>query len=289
MAFDLERLLVEPPIETTGRYDVKDAILYALGVGVGIDMATGEEALRYAYEKEIQALPTMAAVLATPGFWAKNPRYGIDWKRVLHGEQSLTLHGPLPAEGELLSSFRIEDVHDKGVGKGAIAYSCREIYGRRSGDLIATERKATFLRGDGGRGGRTGASAPVHVVPDRAVDARVSLPTRQDQALIYRLSGDFNPLHIDPEIARQAGFDRPILHGLCTYGVAGRALSIGLADGNAARLRSIACRFSAPVYPGETIVTEIWKLASGRAAFQSREAERGVLVLSNGQAEYVEI
>lgn len=289
MAFDLERLLMEPPIETIGRYGVKDAILYALGVGVGIDIATSEDSLRYVYEKNAQVLPTMAAVLATPGFWAKNPRYGIDWKRVLHGEQSLTLHRPLPVEGELLSRFVIEDVHDKGVERGAIAYSCREIYDRKSGGLIATERKATFLRGDGGRGGRTNVSAPVHPVPDRAADTRISLPTRRDQALIYRLSGDDNPLHIDPEIARQAGFERPILHGLCTYGVAGRALLSGLVGGHAARLKSIGCRFSSPVYPGETIVTEIWNVAPGLAAFQSRAAERDVLVLSNGRAEYEDI
>lgn len=288
MTFDPERLLKEPPIETIAEHNLRDVILYALGVGVGVEAATSMDTLRFAYEQDIQVLPTMAAVLATPGFWAKDPRYGIDWKRILHGEQSLTLHQPIPVEGKLLSRFHIEDIHDKGPDKGAILYSRREIYLHRSGDHLATERKATFLRGDGGKGGRSGVSLQVDRVPDRPCDIQVSLPTRPDQALIYRLSGDYNPLHIDPEIALQAGFERPILHGLCTYGVAGRALLRGLVDADPLRLKSMSCRFSAPVYPGETIVTEIWKLGDGRAAFQSRIAERNVLVLAHGLADYAE-
>jgi acyl dehydratase len=289
MAFDPERLLSEPPIETIAEHDVRDVILYALGVGVGIDNPTSAETLRFIYEKDVQVLPTMAAVLANPGFWAKHPRYGLDWKRILHGEQSLTLHRPLPDEGKLLSRIVIEDIYDKGADKGAVMYSRREIYNYRSGDHLATERKAAFLRGDGGKGGRTDAAPPPYPVPDKAFDLEIPLPTRQDQALIYRLSGDYNPLHIDPDIARQARFDRPILHGLCTYGVAGRALLTGLAGGDASRLTSMSCRFSSPVYPGETIVTEIWKVAAGQAAFQSRVAERDVVVLSNGRAAYTEV
>lgn len=288
MAFDLGRLIDEPPIETVAIYSVKDVILYALGVGVGIGAATSADTLRFVYENDIHVLPTMASVLATPGFWAQNPRYGIDWKKVLHGEQCLTWHGRLPVEGKILSRFIFEDVQDKGPEKGAIVHSRREIFDHRRGNHLATERKATFLKGDGGRGGRTDSAPTVHPVPDRAPDLQIPLRTRHDQALLYRLSGDYNPLHIDPEIALQAQFDRPILHGLCTYGVAGRALLKGLADGDAGRLLSMSCRLSSPVYPGETIVTEIWTSRPGWAAFQCRVAEREVVVLAHGHAEYAE-
>lgn len=287
MTFDPEKVLKLPPIETVSQHGVRDVILYALGVGVGMEGATSAETLRFAYEEDIHVLPTMAAVFASPGFWAREPRYGIDWKRVLHGEQFLTFHKPMPSEGVLASVVTIEDIYDKGAEKGALMYSRREIYDTRSGDHLATERKSAFLRGDGGKGGRTDGSPPAHPVPDRPSDLQISLPTRKDQALLYRLSGDYNPLHIDPEIARQAKFDVPILHGLCTYGVAGRALLRELAGGDVSKLKSMSCRFSSPVYPGETIITEIWKLDEGSAMFQCRVAERGVLVLAHGRAAYV--
>src|SRR3546814_17556037 len=142
------------------------------------------DTLRFAYEQDIQVLPTMAAVLATPGFWAKDPRYGIDWKRILHGEQSLTLHQPIPVEGKLLSRFHIEDIHDKGPDKGAILYSRREIYLHRSGDHLAQERKDTCLRVDDGKGGRSGVSWPGDRVPDRPSTIPVSLPTPPDPHLV---------------------------------------------------------------------------------------------------------
>ena len=286
MTFDPEKILKLPPIETMAEHNVRDVILYALGVGVGIESATSAETLQFVYEENIDVLPTMATVLASPGFWAKEPRYGIDWKRVLHGEQFIQFHKPLPVEGVLASVINIEDIYDKGPDKGAVMYSRREIYDSRSGDHLATERKSAFLRGDGGKGGRTDASPPVHPVPERPSDIQVAMPTREDQALLYRLSGDYNPLHIDPDIAEQAKFPVPILHGLCTYGVAGRALLRELAKGNVSKLNSMSCRFSAPVYPGETIVTEIWKLERGLASFQCRVAEREVLVLTHGRAGY---
>jgi acyl dehydratase len=286
MTFDPDKILKMPPIETVAQHNARDVILYALGVGVGIGSATRADTLRFVYEEQLSVLPTMAAVLASPGFWARNPRYGIDWKRVLHGEQFLSFHRPLPSEGTLASTLTIEDIYDKGADKGAVLLSRREIYDSRSGDHLATERRSSFLRGDGGKGGRRDASPGGDPIPNRPPDLRVSLPTRKDQALLYRLSGDYNPLHIDPDAARQAKFDVPILHGLCTYGVAGRALLTELAGGDVSKLRSMNCRFSSPVYPGETIVTEIWRLEGGSAAFQCRVAERDVLVLTRGRAEY---
>jgi acyl dehydratase len=261
-------------------------ILYALGVGVTREGATSKEVLRFAYEKDLQVLPTMATVLASPGFWMRQPEYGIDWQRVLHAEQSTRLHNPIPVEGELISRLYVEEVFDKGPAKGAILYSRREIHCKTSGLHIATDRRATFLRGDGGRGGRTEGQPVARSLPERPCDVTLALRTRQDQALIYRLSGDYNPLHADPEVARSGGFERPILHGLCTYGVAGRALLTGLCDGDPSRLTRMDCRFSAPVYPGETIVTEIWREGAGTAAFRATALERGITVLDRGYAEH---
>lgn len=284
-AFDPDKILKLPPIETVSEHTVRDVILYALGVGVGMEAPTSEKTLQFVYEETIHVLPTMAAVLASPGFWARDPKYGIDWKRILAGEQYLAFHKVLPCNGVLASVITIEDIYDKGADKGAVMYWRREIYDKQSGDHLATERRSAFLRGDGGKGGRKDPSPAVHPVPDRPADLRVSIPTRSDQALLYRLSGDYNPLHIDPQIAKQARFDAPILHGLCTYGIAGRALLQELASGDVSKLKFMGCRFSSPVYPGETIVTEIWRLGNGSAAFQCRVAERDQIVLSHGRAD----
>lgn len=283
--FDPVRLLEMPPRETVARHDARDVMLYAVGVGVGIDDPTGDETLTFAVADQPAVLPTMATVLASPGFWQREPRHGIDWRRVLHAEQSLIIHRPLPVEGELVGRLTIEAIEDKGAAKGALLVSRRELHNRASGELLATERRVTFLRGDGGKGGGGGRLAAPHAVPDRAPDIVIALPTRPEQALLYRLSGDFNPIHADPAVARAAGLEQPILHGLCTYGVAGRALVKALCGGRPERLRRMDCRFTAPVYPGETIATSVWLEGEGRAAFVARTAERDVTVLANGYAE----
>lgn len=286
MPMELTDLLSLPPRDTIARHSFRDIILYALGCGASVDDPLSAETLRYTYEEGLAVLPTMAAVLATPGFWMKEPQFGLDWRKVLHAEQSVTLHRPIPIEGELLGRLTVEDIFDKGAAKGAIIYSKREIYDNASGDHIATDRRSTFLRGDGGRGGKTEGQPVPHPIPDRACDASVTLQTSANQALIYRLSGDYNPLHVDPAIAVGAGFERPILHGLSTYGVVGRALLRGLCDGDASRLTRMDCRFSAPVYPGETIRTDIWHEGAGRAAFRSSVVERALTVLDRGYVEY---
>ena len=287
MAFDPDRLLALPPRETISRHGPRDVMLYALGVGSSIEDPLAPETLKFCYERGLSVLPTMAVVLAWPGFWASEPSYGIDWKRLLHGEQSLILHKPIPVEGELVSQLRITDIYDKGAAKGALLYSQRDLYERSSGDLLATEIRGTFLRGNGGAGGRTDAApAPYQTTRTGDPDIVVSLPTRTDQALLYRLSGDYNPLHADPAIAAGAGFEAPILHGLCTYGVVGRAVLGALCANDPARLKRLDCRFSSPVFPGETIVTEFWVERPGVAAFRASVQERGVVVLTNGLAEY---
>ena len=286
MTFDPEKLLAMAPIETTASHSERDVILYALGLGVGNESAVSADTLAFAYEEQLQVLPTMASVLASPGFWARKPEYCIDWKRLLHGEQNLHFHKTLPCSGSITSVQTIEDIFDKGVAKGAVVYTRREVYATESGDHLVTERRANFLRGDGGKGGRTDSAPALRAVPERPFDKQVTLPTREDQALLYRLSGDYNPLHIDPRFAKNANFEKPILHGLCTFGIAGRALLSGLVDNEVSRFEAMGCRFSAPVFPGETLVTDIWECGGGAAAFQCRAAARDIVVLSHGHAKY---
>ncbi|WP_170001848.1 MaoC family dehydratase [Pseudopontixanthobacter vadosimaris] len=278
MAFDPQALLAMDPIVTHHIITPRDTMLYALGVGA--------RQLDFIYEETLEALPTMAVVLAYPGFFWRDPAFGVTWQKVLHGEQSTRIHAPLPVEGTVRGETRIEAIYDKGADKGSLAFSAREIYDEDGGTHLATVRMSSFLRGDGGHGGSDGEPPRPHPVPDREADAVVTLPTAANQAEIYRLSGDYNPLHIDPAVAEAAGFAAPILHGLCTYGVVGRALLAELCDNDPTRLTRMDVRFSSPVYPGETIVTEIWREGDGSASFRARAAERDLVVINNGYAEF---
>jgi acyl dehydratase len=284
MAIDYQRLKNWNFPEIEHSYRAKDTILYALGVGLGADPMDREQ-LRFVYEEGLKALPTMAVVLAYPGFWAKNPETGIDWKQVLHGEQELILHQPLPAAATVIGKTVIEEIIDKGPGKGALLYSRREVRDKETGALLASLGSTSFLRGNGGFGGPSGPTKPVHSLPERAPDLVCDLPTLPQAALIYRLSGDYNPLHADPDVAAAAKFPRPILHGLCTFGVAGHALLRTLCGYDPTRLRRMAVRFSAPVFPGETVRTEIWREGEGRFGFRCRIPERDIIAINNGLAE----
>lgn len=286
MALDPARLLGMPPIEVSHTYTFRDTMLYALGVGAGIPDPVAPGELPYVYEAELTALPTMAVVLAYPGAWLRDPALGLDWKRLLHGEQTLTIHRPLRPEGTVIGRTSIDALFDKGKEKGALLYTSREIRDRDTDELVATAGMAFFLRGDGGFGGSSEGAPQPHPEPDAEPDTTVSLVTRPEQALIYRLSGDFNPLHADPRVAEEAGFSRPILHGLCTYGVAGRAAVGALCGGDATRLRRLDVRFSSPVYPGETLAVDIWRAAPGQALLRCRVEERNTVVLRHGYAEY---
>jgi len=287
MPLDPAYLLAMPPRVIRHTYSRRDTILYALGVGAGHDPAHADE-LRFVYEEGLQALPSMAVVLASPGFWQREPQYGIDWKRLLHGEQSVELHAPLPVEGTVRGESTIDAIIDKGVGKGALLYTKRRIVDEASDTLLASVKQVSFLRGDGGCGGSTAEALKPHAVPKRAPDAEALLTTRPEQALLYRLSGDYNPLHVDSQVAHEAGLPRPILHGLCTYGVAVRALLRLLCGNQPSLMKRVDCRFTAPVYPGDTLAIAVWRESSGRAAFQARAQERDVLVLNNGYAEFRE-
>ena len=266
-------------------YSEKDAILYALGLGLGHDPLNADE-LPFVYEKSIKLLPTFAVVLGWPGFWARDLDSGIDWVKLVAGEQGLELHRPLAPRGVVVGKTRVTEVIDKGPGKGALVYSERVVVDRATGERIATATHTTFCRGDGGFGGPPREAPPAHAIPERAPDHVCDLPTRPEAALIYRLSGDPNPLHVDPAVAKAAGFPRPILHGLATVGIAGHAILKRLCDYDPTRLTAIAGRFSAPVLPGETIRTEMWRDGTV-VSFRARVIERDVIALNNGRAKIV--
>jgi acyl dehydratase len=282
MAINYDKLMAWPFEDVRHRYTQRDTMLYALGLGLGAD-PTDEDELRFVYEKDLVALPTLPVVLGYPGMWLKDPATGVDAVRLVHGEQSLTiLRHPAP-QGEVIGCTKVTGIVDKGPGKGALLYTERSITDAATGELLATLGSTTFCRADGGFGGPSGPVKPVHEVPTRAPDQVVDRKTPAGMALVYRLSGDYNPLHAEPAVARAAGFERPILHGLATYGIAGWALTQALGEGDPSRIASIETRFSSPVYPGETIRTEIWREA-GAAFFRARVVERDIVVLNNGRA-----
>lgn len=276
-------LLSLAPVVDEQTYTDKDTMLYALGIGLGYD-PMNEDELAFIYEKNLKALPTYPVVLGTPRHWLREMETGIDWVNVVHGEHSLELHGPLRPAGKVLSRSRVTDIVDKGEGKGALLYSERTIIDAATNQPVASIRQTTFCRGNGGFGGPKRETPAAHAIPSRAPDAVCDLPTRPEMALLYRLNGDRNPLHAEPDFARAAGFPRPILHGLATFGVAGHAILKTMCGYDPARFKSIAGRFSSPVYPGETIRTEMWR-DGPVVSFRARLVERDAVVLNNGRAE----
>lgn len=280
------RALLELEIpEVVQTYGGKDVILYALGVGVGAEPLSPAH-LKYTYEADLRVLPSFAVVLGHPGFWVRELDTGLDWKRLVHGEQTLTLHRPLPRSGTVTGRSRVLGVSDKGPGKGAVVFSERTIL--VDGIKTATVGQTLFCRGDGGIGSAGAPGPSLSPVPNRPCDHTGRMATTPQAALIYRLSGDRNPLHADPEIARAAGFDRPILHGLATYGAATHTLLETLGEAPE-RVRRLDCRFKAPVFPGELLATRIWRDAPGIARFQVEAVDRGIEVISHGYAEFGDV
>jgi len=283
MPIDPQRLLARRFAPVAQRYTRRDTILYALGVGLGANpVDTGQ--LRYVYEDGLVAMPTFANVLGYPGFWAREPDTGIDWKRLLHAEQFLTLHAPLPVQGLVTGYSRVRGIWDKGAGKGALMQQTRELRDE-SGALVVTIEQFAMLRGDGGCGSAAEVAPPApHVLPERSPDALCDLATSPQAALLYRLNGDDNPLHVDPAVAAAAGFDRPILHGLCTMGVAAHAVLRTVLGYDAARFAAMRVRFTAPVFPGETLRTELW-IDGAVVSLRTTALERGVVVLDKGRVD----
>ncbi|MDR1967545.1 MAG: MaoC family dehydratase N-terminal domain-containing protein [Burkholderiaceae bacterium] len=276
-------------------YTERDSMLYALSLGLGNDPLDAA-ALPFVYEGApggLRALPSQAVVLGYPGFWARESDTGIDWVKLLHGEQRMRLHRPLPAQCEVVGHNRITHLTDKGEGKGAIMVTERRLE-TVQGELLATVQQVSFLRGDGGystQGGGQPSDAPLPALQaapdDRAPDCTDTQPIRPEAALLYRLMGDYNPLHADPAVARKAGFERPILHGLASYGLVAHAVLRQCGERDPARLKALDIRFAAPVYPGETLVTEIWRVPGqpSQVQLRARVLERGKVVLSHGFAE----
>src|ERR1700746_1967482 len=266
----------------------RETLLYALGVGAGIDdlSFTTENS----HDITQQVLPTYA-VICCPAFGAAGKIGKFNWAMLLHGSQGIRLHAPLPPAGKLSVVSEVADLQDKGEGKNAIVMLRGRGTDPESGELIAETLTTLVIRGEGGFGGQPGQRPVAPEFPDREPDARAALPTREDQALIYRLSGDRNPLHSDPWFAREmAGFPKPILHGLCTYGFVGRALAQRPGGGDPSRITAIASRFSSPVFPGDTLTTTMWRAGSGRVvsrveASSDVEAHARV-VLDDGVAQY---
>ena len=271
---------VFPEVDRT--YTENDSILYALGIGFGQE-PTHPDHLKYVYEQNMQAFPTMAVVLGYPGFWMKDPKAGINWVKLVHGEQRLTIHQPLPPAGRVIGRTRITHVIDKGADKGALVLSERTLHDQ-DGTHLVTISSTTFCRGDGGLSHSDESPPALEATPDREPDVVCALPTLPQAALIYRLCADNNPLHADPVVAKNAGFPRPILHGLCTYGVAARAIVQAACNNDATRLTALHTRFSSPVFPGETLVCEIWHDGDHAVRFRAKVAERDIVVLSHGYA-----
>lgn len=267
-------------------YTERDANLYALGLGYGQE-PTNEDELRYVHEEHPQGMrvvPSFAVVLGGPGAWTRDPRTGIDWVRSLHGEQGLVVHAPLPRSATVIGRNRVTEIVDKGAGKGALLMMERDIVEAATGKLLATRTSTSFLRGDGGCGAPGAPGPKPEPLPTRSPDAVIDIGTRPESALIYRLSGDYNPVHASPAVARKAGFERPILHGLCTFGIACRALIKGACGGDPDRLLRMDGRFSASVYPGETQTVEIWDEGQGRIRFRTRVRDRALVALDFGEA-----
>ena len=247
---------------------------------MGSDPMNTDE-LPFVYESGLKAVPTMATTVA----WGAGPgigKMGINFLLVVHGEQKVEFHKPLPTEASILATSRVIGAFDKG-DKGAVIYNETVLTDAKTGDKIATLTGSTFARGDGNFGGPSEGAPEPHEAPSRAPDLSVDIATRPDQALIYRLSGDRNPLHSDPKIAAAAGFPRPILHGLCTYGITCRAVLQEYCGFDPARIKSHQVRFSSPVFPGETITVDLWK-DGDIVSFEARVKSRGVTVVKNGKS-----
>jgi len=277
MPIDPTRALAATLPDVHAAWDPDDVILYHVGIGAGIERPTDPAELEYTYEANLKVLPSFAVTPVFDALLNVNAIDGIDinFALVLHGEQDLEVHRPIPTTGAIESNVRVAGVYDKGKA-GLVVL---EVESRDRGGPLFTNRFSVFARGEGGFGGESGPRSG-NLRPDRSPDETVESPTMVHQALLYRLSGDKNPLHADPDVAAYAGFDRPILHGLCTYGVVCKAVVDTLLDGDVDRVARYQVRFSGIVFPGETIVTEMWD-EGARIVVAASTRERGEPVISN--------
>jgi acyl dehydratase len=291
MPIDYDDMMQSGASGLAARYDEKDVMLYALGVGMGRD-PLDEKELPFVYENNgLKVVPTFASVIsrgeAPPERQRMPQKSNINFMMVVDGERRITIHKPLPPKCEVIADERYLDILDKGEGKGAVLIQERVVREAATNDKLFTIVSSIFARGDGGFGGpssgkKTQGGPELHAIPDRAPDLVHECDTRPDQALLYALSGDRNPLHRDPAFAKMVGFPRPILHGLCSYGTACRAVLSTLAQYQPERVTQFDVRFSKPVFPGETLVVEMWQ-DGGTISYRASVKERpGTVVLNNG-------
>lgn len=276
---NLEVLVTKRFDSITHTYGVRDTMLYALSVGASRD-ALDPIDLRLTYEKDLVALPSMASILSSPGLWMRRPEFEIDWVKLLHGEQSIELTAPLPVEGTVHGHYRVVAVKDKGADKGASLFFER-ILENDQGENIAAIHSTYILRGDGGCRDYGTPPEALAGLPERSPDYVIEVPTLNNQAFLYRLNGDLNPIHSDPEVARAAGFSRPIMHGLGSMGIACQALVRKFCDGDPRRVTAMSLRFSKPFYPGETMALECFE-EKGAVRFRAKTTERDAVVLDLG-------
>src|SRR5437868_4821699 len=275
-----DRIMAYRPADIRVSYGERECILYALGIGIGMEPLDPGQ-LKFVYERAgLEAFPTMAVVLGWPGRMT-DPAFGIDERLVVHADLKVVLHRPLAPEGQLVSRPRIREVIDKGPGNAAIIQSTRDLVDA-DGTPVATIESGAMARKHGGFGGKVTDAPTPAAVPATAPERVCDLPTPPNLALLYRLNGDENPLHADPERAKAAGFERPILHGAASFGIAAHAI-VRYLDYRAERLASIGARFSRPRFAGETIVAALWP-DGARVHVQCRVVERGDIVLSHGLA-----
>lgn len=273
MALDLSAV-GKPFNPTTFEYTNREVMLYALGIGAGRDE------LDFTFEKSLKVYPTFAVIPAFAALVGLTQVLTFNPAMLLHGEQRIELKAPIPTSGKLTTVGTIRAIYDKGSGALVVVDAETKDEG---GKALFASTFGAFIRGEGGFGGERGPSGPRNVPPERAPAATVEMPTSPDQALLYRLSGDRNPLHADPDFAKMGGFDQPILHGLCTFGHAGRAVLKTFCGNDPARLKAFEVRFSGVVFPGDTIVTDMWKESDTQVILQSK-TQRGDVVLSSAAA-----
>jgi acyl dehydratase len=263
-------------------YTKKDAMIYAMGLGYG-SRPLDTDHLRFLLEEGIESVPSMCVILGYPGFWLRDPELEVDWVRLLHGEHYFEIHREISAQGVVTSTHSVTAVSDKGVGKGALIYVEKTLHDEER-SLLATVRQTLSLRGDGGCGSFGNSPEEASPLPQRSPDKALAIETYPNSALLYRLSGDWNPIHADPKTAQAAGFNRPILHGLCSMGLACRAILEVYCGGDPRRFRSLFVRFSKPVFPGDSLRFEFYEGGS-KLVFRAVAVERDVVVLDRCVAQ----